>query len=234
MYAGDYSILEDVAFTAFGKKLELVSGDLAHDHKSTTDFIAVFGHRWGKELRLPKRKGTGSYFVDWILARLSPDKKLIEFTAIEVQTIDTTGNYHSEIRALADGKAFSGNTTANLNWENVNKRILPQIIYKGHVLRREPKCSKGLYFICPSAVYNRIHERLGGSMQSIHSSTGTVTFIHYSLGAQIQEGLPLQLIKKGAFTATVDEVALAFTAPKNLPQAESYEQAILSALLERK
>ena len=231
MYAGDYAVIADVALAAFGKKMELVSGDMVHSHKGTTDFIAVFGQRWGKELRLPKNKGRGSYSVDWILARLSPEKTLLEFTAMEVQTIDTTGNYHSEVLALSQNRPFSGKTTANLNWENVNKRILPQIIYKGHVLRREPKCSKGLYFICPTAVYNRIHERLGGNMQSIHPSTGTVTFMHYSIGGTAECGSSIPLTKLGVFTATVDEVALAFTAPKNLPAIESYEHAILSALL---
>lgn len=125
--------------------------------------MAVFGQKWGRELRLPKRQGRGSYFVDWILARLSPTFDLIDFTAVEVQTIDTTGNYREEFRALAEQRDFVGKSTASPNRENVNKRILPQIIYKGHVLRREPKCSKGLFFVSPTPVYERIRERLGGN-----------------------------------------------------------------------
>ena len=53
-----------------------------------------------------------------------------------------------------------------MNWENVNKRILPQIIYKGHVLRLEERCTKGLYFVCPKQVYSRIRERLGGNLRA--------------------------------------------------------------------
>ncbi len=47
------------------------------------------------------------------------------------------------------GKPFTGYSKAGVNWENVSKRILPQLIYKGYVLRRERLCSKGLFFVCP-------------------------------------------------------------------------------------
>lgn len=146
MYAGGYQILKDVSRMAFGTPLHLVSSDRVLDGAVAGDFVAVFGQRWGRELRLPKRRGRGAYFVDWILARLTPDHELVDFTAVEVQIIDTTGNYREEFRALSENRTFSAKSTANPNWENVNKRILPQIIYKGHVLRREPKCSKGLFF----------------------------------------------------------------------------------------
>lgn len=229
MYSGCHQVLKDVSEMAFGVSLNFVSGDRVNENQGGEEIIAVFGHRWGRELRLPKRKGKGSYFVDWILARLSPQNELIEFTAIEIQTIDTTGNYREEFRALSNEKPFDSKSTANPNWENVNKRILPQIIYKGHVLRREPKCSKGLFFISPTPVYERIMERLGGELPSIHPSTGSLTFLHYSLGDKNDDS-QYKLHLSGSFTTTVDQVALAFTSPKDLPPARSYESAILNAL----
>ena len=57
------------------------------------------------------------------------------------------------------------NSTANPNWENVNKRIIPQLIYKGQVLQREEGCKKGLFFVCPTPVYHNITARLGGNVQ---------------------------------------------------------------------
>ncbi len=230
MYAGQYQILKDVSRIAFGAPLELVSSDRVSERAADDEFIAVFGQRWGRELRLPKRRGRGAYFVDWILARLTADYELIDFTAVEVQTIDTTGNYREEFRALSVGREFPGKSTASPNWENVNKRILPQIIYKGHVLRREPKCSKGLFFVSPTPVYERIRDRLGGNLDEIHPSSGSLTFLHYSLGAEPEEG-GLPLVLSGAFTTTVDQVALAFTSPRDLPPARSYEEAIQRALI---
>lgn len=106
--------------------------------------IAVFGHGWGGELRLPQRAGTGSYFVDWVLARLDENGELAEFTAIEVQTIDTTGNYREARTALLENRSVISDTVG-LNWENVSKRIIPQLIYKGQVLQREDLCRTGLF-----------------------------------------------------------------------------------------
>jgi hypothetical protein len=232
MYAGNYQILRDVSVRAFNADLPLVSSDAVQDYKASGEFVAVFGQRWGKELRLSKRRGRGSYSVDWVLARLSASKQLVEFTAVEVQTIDTTGNYRDEVRALNEGSEYIGPTTANFNWENVNKRILPQIIYKGHVLRREPLCTKGLFFVCPTAVYGRILERLGGTLSDIHPSSGALTFCHYSINPEGACGTPLALEFAGARTTTVDQVALAFTSPQNLPDIMSYELAIRHALQE--
>ncbi|MBQ7691215.1 MAG: hypothetical protein IJT30_08530 [Muribaculaceae bacterium] len=98
LYAENHKLLYDISNMAFGMKLNLYAGRLAVEKaKIENGAVAVFGKGWGGELRLPKRKGTGSYFVDWVLARLDRHGKLAEITAIEVQTIDTTGNYRDAI-----------------------------------------------------------------------------------------------------------------------------------------
>lgn len=234
LYAGDYQILKDVAAQAFGAGIELVVGSKASVFRSANPgkaCVAVFGKGWGKELRLPSRsKTTGAYFVDWILAHVDAAGQLVSFVAIEVQSIDTTGNYQAERLAYLNGQSFAGSSTAGFNWENVNKRILPQIIYKGHVLRREPLCHKGLFFICPTPVYKKIAERLGGSLTSIHQQAGALTMMWYDVGPPVPAGQIRPLQAKGQFTTTVDQVALAFTAPSNLPPPKVYEQAIVAEL----
>jgi hypothetical protein len=238
LYAGEYQILKDVAAQAFGPGLELVNGANAAAYREAnpgTASVVVFGKRWGKELRLPNRakqgeQKTGAYFVDWILAHVDPAGALLSFVAIEVQSIDTTGNYQAERIAHLEGTPFAGRTTAGLNWENVNKRILPQIIYKGHVLRREPLCQKGLFFVCPTPVYNKIAERLGGKLEEIHQQAGAVTMMWYDVGEPVTPGAIRELKLFGQFTTTVDQVALAFTAPSNLPPARVYEKAIRDEL----
>jgi hypothetical protein len=79
-------------------------------------------------------------------------------------------------------------------------------------------------------VYNKIQERLGNSLQAIHQQAGSLTMMWYDIGPAVSAGKirPLQLI--GQFTTTVDSVALAFTAPSNLPPPKVYEQAINAAL----
>lgn len=162
IYAEDYKMLHLISRQAFGRDFGLYAGRAAVERaRAEGGSIAVFGHGWGGELRLPQRAGTGSYFVDWVLARLDENGELAEFTAIEVQTIDTTGNYREARTALLENRSVISDTVG-LNWENVSKRIIPQLIYKGQVLQREDLCRTGLFFVCPKAVYDRVLNRLGG------------------------------------------------------------------------
>ena len=159
LYAENYKMLSTIVERAFGKASNLYAGRTAVEKaKQEGGAVAVFGHGWGGELPLPKRQGRGSYYVDWILARLDKDGRLVEITASEVQTIDTTGSYRNA--ALIETGELSKDTVG-LNWENVSKRIIPQIIYKGQVLQREELCRSGLYFVCPKPVYEKVLERLG-------------------------------------------------------------------------
>ena len=232
LYSDDYRILSDVAEAAFGGNVQLFRGNDAKNQKTKSGKInvAVFGKRWGKELRLPNRGRAGGYYVDWVLARLNAKAELEEFVAVEVQSIDTTGNYQNERLAYLNGDEFTGASTAGFNWENVNKRILPQLIYKGHVLRRERLCKHGLFFVCPQPVYNRIRERLGGNLLAYNLQPGSLSLMWYDIGAAVPAGQSRGLEFKGRFTTTVDQIALAFTSPSNLPDENVYEAAIRAVL----
>lgn len=228
LYADNYEILHDIARVAFGPVIPLLPANAIT--RESGECIVVFGKGWGKELRLPNRGRSGGYFVDWVLARIAATGELINFVAVEVQSIDTTGNYREERLAYINEQEFKGTSTAGFNWENVNKRILPQIIYKGHVLRQEPLCQKGLFFVCPTPVYQKISERLGGGLRPYPIQPGPLTIMWYDVGQQAKHGHQRELNSVGSFTTTIDQVALAFTAPSNLPPAQVYENAIRASL----
>jgi hypothetical protein len=232
LYAHNYMILSDIATKAFGSGVVLLPSGKARQHhaKPGEKRVAVFGKRWGSELPLPTGAGLGSYYVDWVLALLDTNDALVDFVPVEVQSIDTTGNYRAERLARMNERPFSGRSTAGLNWENVNKRILPQLIYKGHVLRRERLCRTGLCFVCPQPVFDRIHIRLGGGLLQYAPQPGAITFLTYDLGPQTTSGNLRSLVHTGSLTTTIDQVANAFAAPVNLPPVNVYESAILGAL----
>ena len=137
-------------------------------------------------------------------------------------------------RAYLSDQLWTKGSTAGINWENVSKRILPQIIFKGHVLRNEPLCIKGMYFICPAPVHERIMTRLGNDLRTYHPQSGAVTFRWYDLAPPSNPGERRGLAFTGQMTTTVDQVALAFTSPKNLPAAGVYEAAIRAELEPKK
>ena len=235
IYAENYKMLSTIALKAFGVEYHLYSGRLAvAKAQKEGGAVAVFGHGWGGELPLPKRKGKGSYYVDWILARLDETGDLVEFTAIEVQTIDTTGSYQSARRALLEHHNIEKDSVG-LNWENVSKRIIPQIIYKGQVLQREELCRSGLYFVCPKPVYNRVLERLGGKekLPKFPTQPAAIHFVAYDylpdVIAKDGEIRPLGIIEE--YCTTVYKVQEAFSAV-DLPDQNVYRDAIRRSLYE--
>lgn len=234
LYADDYQVLRDVAAKAYIPGLPLLPGASAKQHAIATSSpaVAVWGKRWGGELPLPKRAGGGAYFVDWVLALLDSGGTLKEFVAIEVQSIDTTGTYRNGVAAARNGRSQEA-TTAGLNWENVNKRILPQLLYKGHVLQRESKCYKGLFFITPAPVYAKLMERLGGegALLRYPMKASTITFMAYDLDdTSLTDGHPATLKLSREFTTDTGQVAQAFAGPGVMPAPNSYEDAISAAL----
>lgn len=234
MYAEEYRILKDVSIKAFGEGLKLVPGREALGFATTESesCVAVFGKRWGGELRLPQKSGRGGYFVDWVLAKLDSTGELEEFVAVEVQTIDTTGTYRNGYEALMHDRSTI-KTTAGLNWENVSKRILPQLIYKGQVLQRESLCKKGLFFVCPHPVYERIMNRLGGQDGLIRYSLqpASISFLVYDhdCDAPKIDGQLVPLKQTVSHSTTVYKLQEAFN-NVTLPEENVYKAAILKAL----
>lgn len=232
IYADDYKMLKIIATKAFSRELNLYSGRAAVSKaKREGGAVAVFGHGWGGELRLPQRQGQGAYFVDWVLARLDEQGELVEFTAIEVQTIDTTGNYRNARSALIDDRTIVDDTVG-LNWENVSKRIIPQLIYKGQVLQREDLCRTGLFFVCPKPVYDRVINRLGGKekVPRFPTQPASINFIAYDYAAsEMKDGEIRPLEIREEHCTTVYKVQEAFSA-MDLPDGNVYRDAIRRSL----
>jgi len=80
------------------------------------------------------------------------------------------------------------------------------------------------------SAYNKIAERPGGNLQDIHKQPGSVTLMRYDIGPVVPDGQIRALKFGGQLTTTIDQIALAFTAPTNLPPAKVYEQAIIAEL----
>lgn len=235
LYADDYRMLRCICQDAFHVEKELYGGKVAVERANEEDgAIAVFGKQWGGELRLPQREGVGSYFVDWVLVLLDGQGQIREFTAVEVQTVDTTGNYHASRQALEEGRGMV-RSTVGINWENVSKRIIPQLIYKGQVLQREDLCRAGLYFVCPDPVYDRVLRRLGGTerIPAFPSQPASIHFVSYDYdpAATVENGRITPLTIRRTLCTTVYKVQEAFSS-MTLPEGNVYQRAIEKSLYE--
>lgn len=217
-------MLSDVAGIAFGPEARVIHPKSLPDTSVEGVCVLALGEGYGGEIRIPAPGTRRNFFVDWILAKLTPDKDVAEFVAVEVQSIDTNNSNRAAIELMKRGQRGVVQTGASPNWENVNKRILPQLIYKGHVLRREPKCKQGLFFVCPTPVYNNIRERIGDELVKYPLQAGAITFVWYDSGRASDPEDSLRLA--GTLTTTTDILAQAFSGTRNMPSPEAYQEAI--------
>ena len=231
LYANDFESIKRIGRQKLGNydfQFRGVAGSLVRRQET----ILCTGKERGGEIRLPgvvSPSGTSSnFYIDWVLLLASPTG-LQEFIALEVETVDTTGNYQAERLAALAEREFDGTSTAGFNWQNVAKRILPQLIFKGHVLRRERLCLRGLHFMCPDRVFEKILDRVGHDISEIAEQPGSITFHPVGLSPDRIDGSPRSLTWLPTFTTTVDQLAMAFVAPRNLPEAGSYEASIRSS-----
>jgi hypothetical protein len=220
LYAENFGILRDVVVEAFGPSMKLIGPTEINDTQGAKNRIVVFGKRWGKELRVPKSgQNANGYAADWILARLSESSEVEEFVPVEVQTMDTTGSYQGEWYKMNNLSLPTGSepTDPSINWENVNKRIIPQLLTKGNVFGRESMCRKGLFFVCPAPVYKKLIERLGAKLSPWPMRSGALTFRWYDLVPTSAPGEIRSLRCQGQFTTTVENLKEAFNSTLNLP-----------------
>jgi len=220
LYAENFRILREVVTEAFGPSMNLIGPDDINRTKGEENRVVAFGKRWGKELRVPKSaENANGYAADWILAKISKSNQVEQFVPVEVQTMDTTGSYQREWYRMNRLDLPSGcdPTDPSINWENVNKRIIPQLLTKGNVFGREATCRKGLFFICPAPVYKKLIERLGAKLSSWPMQTGALTFRWYDLVPFTIPGGIRSLQCQGQFTTSIENLKEAFNSTLNLP-----------------
>ncbi|MDJ0004332.1 NotI family restriction endonuclease [Rhodococcus fascians] len=194
----------------------------------------AFGQGWAAEIRLPAAiKGGARYSVDFTVVAVDETSELVSFVLVEVQTIDTTGSYKVSLDALNDDREIVS-SNIGMNWENVNKRILPQLIIKGLMLQAERFCKTGIYFATPESVYRRLVLRLGGEdrLRQIPKQPGSITFMRYrhDIEAASLPGAVVPLKRLPDTTISTSDMSLAFITPQNLPPGGAFEQEILKKI----
>lgn len=235
LYFNNYQVIHEVIKDAFGPEFRLIRpeslGAVAHDGRQ----VVALGHNFGKEVRVPlpvsrSRSRRGSFYTDWVLAQITADRDLGYYVGVEVQSIDITGNYRSAQADYMKGIKRPRPSGHGLNWENVNKRILPQLIFKGRVLQRERKSERGLYFVVPEPMYERILQRLGGSVEEYPPGRGSVTFFRYAMLRTAEPGKVRGVERVGITRTNVESLAARFSGGRDLPPAGEFERYIRDAL----
>lgn len=182
------SVWGDLPFVIGGTKDDLKSGAMGH-----LESVVAFGQGSGNEVGVP---GEARLSMDWVLQRYKRENGelvSVDFIGIEVQSIDITTNYrdchtaYRKMRAKNDPDTYIPNSEHGLNWANVHKRLVPQILQKGNVYKGAGRC-RGFFFVVPDTVFQRF-ESLLGELPMVPEENQDVLSVHtYSLGENVPDG----------------------------------------------
>lgn len=102
------------------------------------DFLTeVIEHCWPGEapknpLVAPEVTMKGFGNVDFVIADVRDDGEVDHFLSVELQAIDITGSMFPAYQAIRAGSDLPKRPTYGLNWDNVYKRYITQLIRKGY------------------------------------------------------------------------------------------------------
>lgn len=229
MYENRYASLKRVARDVFGNNFEFLTyQEYISRRNNILECIVALGQTSGKEVKL----GT-SLSMDWVLAKVH-NGNLSEYVGIEVQSIDITGNYRDNWYAyknLSSPDTLIPKSGHGMNWANVHKRLIPQLIRKGLIYSRSNLVASGLYFVLPDIVYQKFEEVIGSDMPLVNKDAPDVLTVHtYSLSSSVEHGQQRHLIFEREIKFELEEFSGRFIAGANLPSGEDLDNSVRRVL----
>ncbi len=224
LYANNYETIRNVSEDAFGKLPFLLFDEYLQKESDALDCVVALGQNSGREVNLSKMS------MDWVLAHIK-NGKLTEYVGIEVQSIDITGNYRDAWYAARDKKSVIPASAHGLNWANVHKRLMPQIIRKSLVYSKSALVKNGLFFIVPEPVYQRFEEIIGADIP-IAKAAGkdVITVSTYDLGDPVPHGQTRKLVLNRKMRFKLAEFSARFISGPNLPAGNELDSKIREIL----
>ena len=122
-----------------------------------------------------KMKGFGN--VDFVLADVDSDGSIGQFLSVELQAIDITGSVMPAYLALKEGAELDRRPTYGLNWDNVYKRYITQLIRKGYFHHH---WKTKIVAVIQDQIYRNIVERADFMRsENVKDSTVNIIFMTY-------------------------------------------------------
>ncbi len=229
LYENNYATLRSIATEVFGGHLPfLMYEQFIPIREKAKNCIIALGQNSGKEVKLGK-----SLSMDWVLAKIK-DGKLVEYTGVEVQSIDITGNYRDSwhyYKNLSKDTSIIPSSEHGMNWANVHKRLIPQIIRKGLIYSRSRLVKSGLYFVVPEIVYLKFEDIIGADIPLSKSGGRDIITVHtYELTPFIKHGEQRSLIMKRNIRFSLKEFSERFISGPNLPSGDQLDAAVKRVL----
>lgn len=200
LYTGKYAALKACVYDALGSTtIPILTpsqySDAKGRHTLPKDCVVMLGQNCGREIVVAKKE-VGKVSLDWVFVRVR-DQQPTMFIPGEVQSIDITGNYYATWRSYVNENRTIPPSDHGMNWANVWKRLIPQIVMKGAIASTSDLTTKGMYFVVPEIVYRRFERLVGNPPAQRAAAKGVLTVMTYSLGPAVPFGRirPLQHVR---------------------------------------
>ncbi len=229
LYANKYALIRAIAGDMFGNEVPFFTYDeFASRRNDRGRCVVALGAGSGKEVSLGRQLS-----IDWVLALLD-NGSLCDYGGLEIQSMDITGNYRNTWQAYAglgeQRHSIIPESEHGINWANVHKRLIPQLIRKGAVFAKSGVCSKGLHFALPDLVYQKFEEVVGAMTPCDHLAANVLTVHTCALGPSVTAGAIRSLVLVRRARMLLTDFAAGFVTGPNLPSGSELDSAISRSL----
>lgn len=170
--------------------------------------MEVFGT--SKNVRLKPEQGGlhPDFTMDWVVVKTDPNLGVLDFFGIEIQTIDITGTVYPAFAAYMAGKDDWKRKGYGINWANVWKRLLPQVVAKAQVYRH---LGKRLYVLLQDSLLTYVLAR--GDLAKAPKHQGEIIFHSYEYNGKTGADGIRTLEFHTELQTTIEAVQTAFMMP---------------------
>lgn len=164
LHGDNHATLRMAAIEGFGVDEFIIGGtrdeleERMLDHKGPAS--VAFGQDSGHPVQV---RGRTSLAFDWIVQNYTARRRRTGFIAVETPTLEVTGSYRACLDGYRDlhagGAAAVPASEHVVNWGNVHKKMLPDLIQKGLIVANTVDC-RGFFVIMPDALYQKIEDVL--------------------------------------------------------------------------
>lgn len=173
-------------------------------------------------IKIPEVRA-GRFSIDWVVACCDASGNLIDYHGIEVIAVDTTGSLDQYFDAYIKGSDWQDiEQRYGINWANVYKRTLPQLIAKGAFMA---KIGKKLAVVIQAPLIEKIQERL--AITSTSNSAANLFFFSWELAYNLKgQKYDLNLIQ--VIPTSAESLAKEYVKGLEIrtPKREEFEQAL--------
>jgi len=185
-------------------------------------------------VRIPEVGPNQTYNLDWIVACYDENRQLSDYHGVEVQTIDITGSVRPYFEAYMSGERWEDiDHRYGINWANVFKRFLPQLLAKGAMLASYGK-KLGVILQDQLVAYLNRTRRLVFEKENDAGSVNVAFFV-YELRHSSQENVyRLELVNLIPTAASrLESAFIAGLVGAQMPSREEFDRVVASKMTAR-